>query len=120
MPETEHTQENVAAIATRLDNLERLTRLSIASNPNSAAHIQGVFRARNGSAKLYLFLADGPKSPKALEILMGKSQASTSKICNYLFEEGLIERMKDPKNAKSILLAYWPAIQTVTNTGITT
>jgi len=93
MAETEDTQSNIAAIRTRLDNIEKMTRLSIAANPNSQSHIEEVFRQRAGSADLYMALADGPKSQDELTTLLGKSQPTVSRIVTHLHEKGLIDRM---------------------------
>jgi biotin operon repressor len=93
MSETEYTQENLAAIRTRLDNIERMTRLAVASNPNSAPHIEGLFRERAGSADLYLALQSGPKSQDELVQILGKSQPTISRIIKHLHESGLISHL---------------------------
>jgi biotin operon repressor len=93
MAETEDTQSNIAAIRTRLDNIEKMTRLSIAANPNSHTHIEELFRRRAGSADLYMALADGPKSQDELTAHLGKSQPTVSRIVAYLHEKGLIDRV---------------------------
>ena len=93
MAETEDTQTNIAAIRTRLDNIERMTRLSIASNPNSQTHIEELFRRRAGSAELYMALADGPKSQDELTVILAKSQPTVSRIVSHLYESGLIDRV---------------------------
>jgi predicted transcriptional regulator len=93
MAETEDTQSNIAAIRTRLDNIEKMTRLSIAANPNSHAHIEDLLRRRTGSADLYMALADGPKSQEELTTVLGKSQPTVSRIVAYLYEKGLIDRV---------------------------
>jgi predicted transcriptional regulator len=92
MAETEYSQDNIAAIRTRLDNLEKMTRLSIAANPNSQIHIEGVFQRRAGSAELYMALANGPKTQEELTGISRKSQPTVSKILTYLYETGLIDR----------------------------
>lgn len=99
MAESEYSQDNIAAIRTRLDNIERMTRLAIASNPNSQAHIEELFRRRRGSAELYLALAEGPKSQEELASLLGKSQPTVSKITAHLYESGLIDRVNLPGRA---------------------
>lgn len=96
MPESEDTQSNIAAIRTRLDNVERMTRLSIASNPNSQLHVEELFRRRAGSAELYMALADGPKSQEDLTGILGKSQPTVSRIITHLYESGLIDRVPNP------------------------
>jgi predicted transcriptional regulator len=93
MAETEDTQSNIAAIRTRLDNIEKMTRLSIAANPNSHAHIEDLLRRRAGSADVYMALADGPKSQDELTRLLGKSQPTVSRIVAHLYESGLIDRV---------------------------
>jgi CRP-like cAMP-binding protein len=95
MAETEYSQENIAAIRTRLDNLEKMTRLSIASNPNSSTHIEAVFRRRTGSPDLYLALESGPKTQEELAQLLGKSQPTVSKILAHLHESGLIDKLTE-------------------------
>lgn len=95
MAETEFSQENIAAIRTRLDNLEKMTRLSIASNPRSAEHIEELFRQRAGSADIYLVLEMGPKSQAELAQISGKSQSTVSRILTYLHESGLIDKIPE-------------------------
>lgn len=96
MAESEDTQSNISAIRTRLDNIERMTRLSIAANPNSQAHIEELLRRRAGSADLYMALADGPKSQDQLASILGKSQPTVSRIVGHLYESGLIDRVPQP------------------------
>jgi hypothetical protein len=96
MTESEDTQSNIAAIRTRLDNVERMTRLSIASNPNSQVHVEELFRRRTGSADLYMALAGGPKSQEELVGILQKSQATVSKVIAHLYESGLIDRLPKP------------------------
>ena len=96
MAESEDTQSNISAIRTRLDNVERMTRLSIASNPNSQVHVEELFRRRAGSADLYMALADGPKSQEELVKILEKSQPTVSKVITHLYESGLIDRVPKP------------------------
>jgi predicted HTH transcriptional regulator len=93
MAETEYSQDNIAAIRTRLDNIEKMTRLSIAANPNSEAHIENLFRRRAGGADLYLSLENGPKTQEDLAHLLGKSQSTVSRVLTHVHESGLIDRM---------------------------
>jgi DNA-binding MarR family transcriptional regulator len=97
MAETEYSQENIAAIRTRLDSLEKMTRLSIAANPNSGVHIEQLLSRRAGSAELYLALADGPKTQDQLSHSLNKSQSTVSRILAHLYESGLIEKLADSK-----------------------
>ena len=82
-------------IRTRLDNLEKMTRLSIAANPNSQVHIESVFRGRAGSADLYMALENGPKTQEDLTGILGKSQPTVSRILTHLYEAGLIDRLPE-------------------------
>lgn len=93
MAETEDSQTNIAAIRTRLDNLERMTRLAIAANPNSQSHIEQILLDRAGSAEVYLALANGPKSQEELVVLVAKSQPTVSRIVKHLYENGMIDRV---------------------------
>jgi CRP-like cAMP-binding protein len=72
-----------------------MTRLSIASNPNSGTHIEAVLRRRSGSSELYLALESGPKTQEELARLLGTSQPTVSKILGYLHESGLIEKLAE-------------------------
>ncbi len=113
MPETEGSQQNIGAIRTRLDNLESMMRLSIASNPDSRLHIERVLRARKGASRAYLALESGPKSPDELRSLLAKSQATVSKVMAYLFEAGLVERHADPGKPGSIRWAWHQLERTI-------
>jgi DNA-binding transcriptional ArsR family regulator len=96
VPETEDSQVNIAAIRTRLDNLERMTRLAIASNPHNQRYIEQVFRGRGGSAELYLALAQGPRTQEELTAILKKSQPTVSRIIKHLYENGIIDRLPTP------------------------
>jgi predicted HTH transcriptional regulator len=96
MSETEYSQDNIAAIRTRLDNLEKMTRLSIAANPNSGLHIEELFRQPAGSADLYLALESGPKTQENLADVLRKSRATVSRVLTHLHESGLIDRLTGP------------------------
>jgi DNA-binding transcriptional ArsR family regulator len=100
MSESEYSQENIAAIRTRLDSIEKMTRLSIASNPNSGTHIEQLFRRRAGSAEIYLALAEGPKTQEELTQSSKKSQPTVSRILTHLYESGLIEKLAGPTSVK--------------------
>jgi len=97
MAESEYSQENIAAIRTRLDNLEKMTRLSIASNPNSTIYIEDLFRRRAGSAEVYLALENGPQTQEDVTRILGKSQSTVSRILTHLHESGLIEGMTESR-----------------------
>jgi predicted transcriptional regulator len=99
MPETEHSQENLAYIRTHVDNIEQLTRFVVASNPQAAKFIEDYLDSKKGAAEVYLALRDGPKNQQELQRLMGQSQANVAKICIHLFEQGIVGKVPDPGGA---------------------
>lgn len=103
MAESEHSQENIASIRTQLDNIERLVRFSVASNPNSRAAIKEILSSRANAPNVYLALSERPKSQDTLVKELKMSQASISKICKYLYNQGLIWRTANPSNPKKTL-----------------
>jgi predicted transcriptional regulator len=112
MPETEHSQANLAAIRTRIDNLERMVRFGITADPNSKHAVEAHLRAREGAVELYLALSDGPKSQDQLRASTRLSQATISKICKHLFQGDLISKMPDPKKRGSFLY-FWSDLERV-------
>lgn len=103
MPETEHSQLNLAAIRTRIDNVERLVRFGITADPNSKLAVEAHLRARDGAAKLYLLLAEGPQSQDQLMKRMKMSQASVSRICKHLYHADMISKIRDPNKRGGFL-----------------
>lgn len=101
MAETEHSQQNIAYIRTHVDNLEQMTRFSIASNPNCAEFIKTHLGSRKGAPEVYLAMEDGPKKLDELTQITKQSRANVSKICKHLFQHGLIVYVPDPENTKS-------------------
>ncbi len=112
MPETEHSQANLAAIRTRIDNLERMVRFGITADPNSKHAVDSHLRAREGAVDVYLALAHGPKSQEDLRKATGMSQANISKICKHLFQGDLISKMPDPKKRGGFLY-FWSDLERV-------
>jgi len=110
MTESEFTQENVAYIRTRLDNIERMVRLDIASNPDNKAHVEQVLKGRRNSAQFYLALADGPKSEAEAAEVVRKSVPTACRVLNYLYETGLIGKMPNP-DGDSIKVFCWTDIE---------
>jgi predicted transcriptional regulator len=106
MAETEHTQQNVAYIRTHVDNLEQMTRFSIASNPNCVEFIKEYLKIRKGAPSVYLAMENGPKKLDELTQITKQSRANVSKICKHLFQQGLIKYVSDPQNAKSLKYSW--------------
>ena len=97
MPETEGSQENIAYIRTHVDKIERLVRLDLAANPRSGAYIEETFREKRHSPEIYLALANGPKTQEELQTTTRMSQANVSKICSFLEERELIQKVRKGK-----------------------
>jgi biotin operon repressor len=106
MPETEHSQQNLAAIRTRLDNLESMTRFSLAARAENRQHVEEKLRARTGAAEAYLALGDGPKSQDELAAALDRSRATISRVLAHLDDSGLIAVHSDPANPRSLLFSW--------------
>lgn len=101
MPETEHTQENIAYIRTHVDRVEQMTRFAIAANPNCVAFLEDYLQQKKGAADVYLCLADGPCGLDDIMASTKQSKANVSKICKHLASQGVIAKVPDPGNARS-------------------
>lgn len=101
MPETEDSQENLAYIRTHVDNLERMVRFQIASNPNSKAAVSDTLKARSGAAEVYLALANGPLNQDQLAKIVGIDRSNISRIASHLFDAGIINKVPGPKGSRA-------------------
>jgi predicted transcriptional regulator len=101
VPETEHTQENIAYIRTHVDRIEQLTRFSIASNPKSVEFIADYLKQRKGAAEVYVLLGEKPMSLEEIMKRTRQSKATVSRICTHLANQGIIGRVPDPQNRRS-------------------
>lgn len=109
MPETPYSQVNLNYIRTHVDKIEKLTKLSIAANPNVRAFIEEELRGRKGAAEVYLSLADGPVSLSQMTKRSKKSKATASMVCTHLIQRGLIEKYKDPARPREALFGWTEA-----------
>jgi DNA-binding HxlR family transcriptional regulator len=91
--ETEGTQENIAAIRARIDNLEKITRLAVSANPNMQGYLESVLKGRKWSATVYLALSSGPLTQRQVAERIGRTTPTASRVLNYLHEQGLINRV---------------------------
>src|SRR5437773_5578315 len=89
MPESEYSQENLAAIRTHLNNLEQMVRFNTATNPNVRAAVEGLFESRAGLAEMYVALEGGPKTQRELAETLGVNQSTVSRILKVLLDIGL-------------------------------
>ncbi len=101
MVETEHTQQNIAYIRTHVDQVEQLTRFSIASNPNCVQFIEDHLSQKKGAAEVYLHLGENPMSLDEIMRATKQSKANVSKICTHLATQGIIAKVPDPGNPRS-------------------
>lgn len=106
MPESDETHENIAYIRTHVDNLERMVRFQIKSDPESRATVLAVFADREKSADLYLHLEAGPQSQSALACKLKVSIATASRITGHLYQAGLITKVPDPNDSKQSLYVW--------------
>ena len=100
--ETEQTQENISYIRTHVDNIERMVWFQLASSPNRVAFVTDEFKAKQHSARVYLALADGPKTQDDLMKHTGKSRASISAILGHLEALHFVDNMHHPNGRKQL------------------
>src|SRR5262245_24081464 len=103
MPETEHSQANLAAIRTRLDGIEALQRLMAAASTDVRGYIRSILASRKNAAQVYLLLEDHPQSPEELVTTTRLSPGTISKVCSHLEIDGLIVKLRDPGNARKVV-----------------
>ena len=89
MPETEHSQDNLAAVRTHLNNLEQMLRFNTATNPNNRAAVTALFSEGPGRAELYLALEGEPKTQPELAAALGVNQSTVSRGLKVLLDAGL-------------------------------
>lgn len=106
MAETQESQQNLGAIRTEIEQIRAMQRFQIAASPDCRLHVQEQFEAKIGSAEVYLTLREGPLSLDGIMAKTKKSKPWVSKVCSHLYEKGLIARVPDPQNNKSILFTW--------------
>jgi DNA-binding transcriptional ArsR family regulator len=90
MPESEYSQDNLAAIRTHLNNLEQMVRFNTATNPNIRSAVEALFSSRPGLAELYLALGGEPRTQTALSATLGVNQSTISRTMKPLLDAGLV------------------------------
>jgi predicted transcriptional regulator len=93
MSETQASQRNIAEMTARIENIEGMVTLDLSANPHAKDRVRELFEERKGSAEVYLAL-DEPKGQDRLQKELGLSQASVSKIVNFLYENGLVQKVR--------------------------
>lgn len=81
-----------------VEHIKKIQRFMLASNLASKEHIIDVFKARAGSAQLYLALAEKPQTQTGLMTILGMKQANISKICTHLCDSGFLNRFRTDDN----------------------
>jgi len=106
MPESEHSQENLAQVRTHMERIEQLVRFQILANPGNSAAAKERLSSRAGAAETYLAIGagDSPRTQDELAAVLGKSQPTVSRILKELFDAGLV--IKVPSAANRQVLAY--------------
>jgi len=89
MPESEYSQENLAAIRTHLNDLEQMVRFNTASNPHNKDAVKALFASRPGLAEVYLALEGEPKTQPELARAVGVNQSTISRSMKVLLDAGL-------------------------------
>jgi DNA-binding MarR family transcriptional regulator len=102
MAESEHVQKDIGAIRTRLDQIESMQRLIVASNPDVQSHVRKVLESREHAAAVVVLLAGGPLLQDDIAAKLGKSQPTVSRVLAHLHEAGLLVRYPDPDNGRKV------------------
>jgi DNA-binding HxlR family transcriptional regulator len=102
MAETEHSQKNLAAIRTRLDQIESMQRLIVASNQEVRSHVKMVLEQRENAPEIVTILEDGPLLQEDIVKRLGKSQPTISRVLNYLHDSGLLVQFSDPEQPRKV------------------
>lgn len=106
MPESEHSQENLASVRTHMERIEQLVRFQILANKQNADAVLERLGARAGMAEAYLAVgaSDRPRTQDELAAALGKSQPTVSRILKELYDAGLV--IKVPSAGNRQIMAY--------------
>ena len=105
MPESEHSQENLASVRTHMERIEQLVRFQILANKQNADAIVERLTGRAGMAEVYLAVGgDSPRTQDELAAALGKSQPTVSRILKELYDAGLV--IKVPSLGNRQVMAY--------------
>ena len=106
MPETEYSQDNLAAVRAEIEHIKSMLRLELTANPRTREHIGELLSERMGAAKVYMTLDSGPKTQGEIGGSLNMSQANVSKICTHLLRYGLLIRFRHPEQKGQFLYAW--------------
>ena len=102
MPQDEHVQGDIAAIRTRLDQIESMQRLLVSSNKAVKEFVRDVLERRDNAAELVMLLGEGPLRQDEIIARLKKSQATVSKVLGHLGEAGLLMTYADPAHPRKM------------------
>jgi hypothetical protein len=100
MSESEAVQRDIAAIRTRMDQIESMQRLIVASNKDVKEHVVSFLSERENAPEIVVLLADGPQLQEEIGRRLGKSAGPVSLVLTYLHDRGVLVQYKDPNNAR--------------------
>lgn len=113
MPESEHTQENLAYIRTHVERLEQLVRFEIRANKRSTDAVVEQLTGRTGLAEAYLALeGDRPRTQDELAGALGKSQPTISRILRELYDASLVIKVPSPAN-RQVMAYTWSDLESL-------
>jgi DNA-binding transcriptional ArsR family regulator len=108
VPESEHSQENLASVRTHMERIEQLVRFQILANKQNCEAVQERLSARAGMAEAYLAVGAGdrPRTQDELAAALGKSQPTVSRILKELYDAGLVIKVASVGNRQIMAYAW--------------
>jgi hypothetical protein len=100
MSESEPVQRDIAAIRTRMDQIESMQRLIVASNKDVKEHVVTFLSERENAPEIVVLLENGPLLQEDIGARLGKSPGPVSQVLAYLHDRGVLVQYKDPNNAR--------------------
>lgn len=110
MPESEHSERNLASILTRLGNVESMLRFTVASSADVKQHVEQALQQQRG-AEVYLLLAEGALTQSDVQSRLGTSQATASRALSHLTRCGLVAR--DPAASGPGYVWRWTEVEEI-------
>src|SRR5205809_706749 len=98
MSESEQVQRDIGAMRTRMDQIESMQRLIVASNKDVKEHVLAFLSERENAPEIVVLLADGPLLQEEIGLQLGKSAGPVSQVLAYLHDRGILVQYKDPNN----------------------
>lgn len=102
MAESEPVQRDIGAIRTRMDQIESMQRLIVASNKDVKEHVHTFLSERDNAPEIVVLLADDAMLQEDIANRLCKSIPTVSKVLTYLHGRGLLVRFADPTNPRKV------------------